>query len=196
MPQDLTDKSTLVQVMAWCCQATSHYLNQCWPRSPTPYGVTRSQWVKGDDFINFTHVWQCICCSELGSPLGQIKVHICHLFGTKLLPEQWIIVIWTLQHVKFVSIEYFFIQEHGFDDKINHLQKVSHVALSGWVGGWVSEWVSERASFSRQEDIGVYISRVIITYTLESLSRSFPGLLFLLLSILAYNVFLHNVYQM
>ena len=47
MPQDLTDdKSTLVQVMAWCRQATSHYLNQCWPRSPTPYGVTRPQWVK------------------------------------------------------------------------------------------------------------------------------------------------------
>ena len=46
MPQDLTDdKSTLVQVMAWCRQATSHYLNQCWPRSPTPYGVTRPQWV-------------------------------------------------------------------------------------------------------------------------------------------------------
>ena len=47
MPQDLTDdKWTLVQVMAWCRQATSHYLNQCWPRSPTPYGVTRPQWVK------------------------------------------------------------------------------------------------------------------------------------------------------
>ena len=46
MPQDLTDdKSTLVQVMAWCRQATSHYLNQCWPRSPTSYGVTRPQWV-------------------------------------------------------------------------------------------------------------------------------------------------------
>ena len=46
MPQARTDdKSTLVQVMAWCHQATSHYLNQCWPRSPTPYGVTRPQWV-------------------------------------------------------------------------------------------------------------------------------------------------------
>ena len=46
MPQNLTDdKSTLVQVMAWCRQATSHYLNQCWPRSPTPYGITRPQWV-------------------------------------------------------------------------------------------------------------------------------------------------------
>ena len=46
-PQNLTDdKSTLVQVMAWCRQATSHYLSQCWARSPMPYGVTRPQWVK------------------------------------------------------------------------------------------------------------------------------------------------------
>ena len=46
MPQNLTDdKSTLVQVMAWCRQATNHYLNQCWPRSPMPYGITRPQWV-------------------------------------------------------------------------------------------------------------------------------------------------------
>ena len=39
------DKSTLVQAMAWCRQATSHYLNQCWSRSLPPYGVTRPQWV-------------------------------------------------------------------------------------------------------------------------------------------------------
>ena len=46
MPLDLTDdKSTLVQVMAWCHQATSHYLNQCWPRSTSPNGATRPQWV-------------------------------------------------------------------------------------------------------------------------------------------------------
>ena len=47
MPQELTDdQSTLVQVMAWCRQATSHYLSQCWLRSLSPYGVTRPQWVK------------------------------------------------------------------------------------------------------------------------------------------------------
>ena len=46
-PQDLTDdKSTLVQLIAWCRQATSHYLSQCWPSSLLPYGVTRPQWVK------------------------------------------------------------------------------------------------------------------------------------------------------
>ena len=34
MPQTtFDDKSTLVQVMALWCQATSHYLNQCWHRS-------------------------------------------------------------------------------------------------------------------------------------------------------------------
>ena len=47
------DQSTLVQAMAWCRQAASHYLSQCWPRSLSPYGVTRPQWV---NFI-FEALW-------------------------------------------------------------------------------------------------------------------------------------------
>ena len=44
MPQDLTDdNSTLVQVMAWCRQATSHYLSQCWLSSLSP--MASPQWV-------------------------------------------------------------------------------------------------------------------------------------------------------
>ena len=44
MSLDFTyDQSALGAVMAWCRQATSHYLNHCWPRSPTPYVVTRPQ---------------------------------------------------------------------------------------------------------------------------------------------------------
>ena len=39
------DKLKMVQVMAWCHQATNHYLSQCWPRSLSPYGITRPQWV-------------------------------------------------------------------------------------------------------------------------------------------------------
>ena len=67
--RDLTDdKSTLVQVMAWCHQATSHYLNQCWPRSPTPYGITRPQWVKssppGQNGCHFTGIFKCIFMNE------------------------------------------------------------------------------------------------------------------------------------
>ena len=35
----------LVQVMAWCRQAQSHYLSQWWPRSMSPNGVIRPQLV-------------------------------------------------------------------------------------------------------------------------------------------------------
>ena len=38
--------------MAWCHQATSHYLNKCWPRSMSPYGVTRPRWVK-----DYSHIF-------------------------------------------------------------------------------------------------------------------------------------------
>ena len=53
MSLDLTgDKSALIQVMAWCCQATRHYLSQCWPTSLSPYGVTRPQCVNLLFFFN------------------------------------------------------------------------------------------------------------------------------------------------
>ena len=46
MSLDLTDDELiLVQVMAWCRQATSHYLNECLPTSLIPFGITRPQWV-------------------------------------------------------------------------------------------------------------------------------------------------------
>ena len=47
MPQNTCDENwILVQVMAWCRQATSHYLNQCWPWSLSPNNVSRPKWVK------------------------------------------------------------------------------------------------------------------------------------------------------
>ena len=52
-------RSTLVQVMAWCCQATNHYLSQCWPRSMSPYGVTMPQWVDICVYISNTFFYFC-----------------------------------------------------------------------------------------------------------------------------------------
>ena len=53
MSQDPTDgKSTLVKVMAWCRQATSHYLNQWWPSAITPWsGQTNALTFWRDDVI-------------------------------------------------------------------------------------------------------------------------------------------------
>ena len=55
------DKSTLVQVMAWCLQATSHYLCQRWPRRMALYEVIRPQW---GEVPNLNSTWkfnQYIC---------------------------------------------------------------------------------------------------------------------------------------
>ena len=66
--------------MSWCCQATSHYLNQGWPSSVMPYGISRPgrpQWVSYlIHFSNITYlrpfgpsgiVHACVCLS----------VHVC-----------------------------------------------------------------------------------------------------------------------
>ena len=56
MSLDCTDdQSTLLQAMAGCRQATSHYLSQCWPRYMTPYDVTRPQWVKDESALENIH---------------------------------------------------------------------------------------------------------------------------------------------
>ena len=49
-------KSTVVQVMAWCSLATSHYLDQCVPRSVSPYDTIRPQWVNIFDFIFYLYI--------------------------------------------------------------------------------------------------------------------------------------------
>ena len=48
------DNSTLIQVMAFYRQETSHYpKSQCWPRSVSPHGVTRPQW-----FHSLIHIYR------------------------------------------------------------------------------------------------------------------------------------------
>ena len=63
--------------MAWCRQATSHYLNQCWPGSMPTYSVTRPQWVKPCMLpsilnpkvimLNLFDVWYLILLSKYGT---------------------------------------------------------------------------------------------------------------------------------
>ena len=57
----LINKSTLIQVMAWCQQPTSHYLIQCWHRSTLPSGITQPQWVN-----SFISIDAYILVNEVG----------------------------------------------------------------------------------------------------------------------------------
>ena len=70
MVQDSTHaKLILVQVMAWCRQATSHYLSQCWARSASSYGAIISL--------------QTLKCFVWLSPLCD-----CHQTGDILTPHE------------------------------------------------------------------------------------------------------------
>ena len=50
--------------MAWCRQATSHYVSQCWPWSLSSYDVTRPQWVKMSFWDSCETIislwWECL----------------------------------------------------------------------------------------------------------------------------------------
>ena len=80
MPQDLTDdQSTLVEIMTWCHQPTSHYLNGYWSSSVTPYGVTMLWWV---DTV------ECECQSCCDFPKFLINMYV-------YISDQCKIIIWT-----------------------------------------------------------------------------------------------------
>ena len=115
------NQSRLVQVMAWCCQATSHYLSQCWPRSMMPYGVTRPQWV---------NLWPSDTIPWSASTLAQAMA--CCLTATiHDLNQCWLLiseVLWHSLKSKFrvnaqASILYIEFQNHFFLNYCDILQE-------------------------------------------------------------------------
>ena len=126
-PLDLTDdKSTLVQVMAWCRQATSHYLSQCWPKSMSPNGITRPQWVNTlkprQSGCHFTDdILKCIFLNEVvlisikislkfipKGPISNIQCWFRYWLGANHYLNQW----WLYHCHIYVSL--------GFNELIQH----------------------------------------------------------------------------
>ena len=79
LPKSITDVwSTSVQVMAWCHQATSHYLNQLRPSSMTPYAITRPQCLqvtgtKESLLSNYIHqncIWRLVSNKRLSAGIS------------------------------------------------------------------------------------------------------------------------------
>ena len=79
------DKSTSIQVMAGCCQAPSHYLNQCWTSFMTQYVVIGPQWVKqaSRQVVHWAVKLEALCAKHglFGSHFGTCGLYItvkCH----------------------------------------------------------------------------------------------------------------------
>ena len=126
MPQNITDKSTLVQVMAWCCQAASYYLSQCWPRSMSPYGVIRPQWVNTYSNRLISQIPQCIRQISHNAPFRNTCAHFCYemvhcgmwhrcILGFVRWVHLWLIVIQRLSKVlsaRFLWLRVFMITKY------------------------------------------------------------------------------------
>ena len=74
--------------MAWCCQAPSHYLSQCWPRSTSPYDITRSQWVDINAIYSVQEIplWRYIVRRMQDHP----HLHNGNSFSGKTTSSYWI----------------------------------------------------------------------------------------------------------
>ena len=125
MSLDFTDdQSTLVQVMAWCCQATSHYLSQCWPRSLSPYGVTRPQWV--NSLWPSNTIWR----HRSGSTLAEIMA-CCLTAPSHYLNQCWCLineVVWHSSESSFRAIAQAVILYNEFE---NHTFEISAISPKG-----------------------------------------------------------------
>ena len=109
MPQHLTDhKATLVQVMAWRHQATSHYLSQCWPNLDLcchMVSLGHNELIQWSVIFlidsNFIHFEQCFGTK----PLWEITSMVLHLISYAYSDRKWTLS-WLLMPF------YIYIQHH------------------------------------------------------------------------------------
>ena len=141
MSLDFTDdQSTLVQVMAWCRQAQSHHLSQCWPRSLSPYDVTRPQLVNKRLFLHAT--------LTVNTRWQEINIQGCY----SLVKNK-------------INFSTFCSRRNNHESDITIKVHCIHMTSQFRERERLS-----LSAFLRTEDIGVHIvhiSLLIITYTLE-----------------------------
>ena len=129
-------RPALVQVMAWCFQATTHYLNLCWPRSVLPYDVTGSQWVnnvrnRSRDFNNNLSVSSYKYVLNFGNYIQQwcimlniILIHVILLFcnpmrcaGSNFECLRYVFIQWEICH--FLPVLMYQVCRHDVTEKCN-----------------------------------------------------------------------------
>ena len=130
------DQSTLVQVMAWWRQATSHYLSQCWPRSLSPYGVTRPQWVKKIvSEVNSLWPSDAIWWHRSESTFAQVMAFSCQTAPRHYLNQCWLIISKDQWH----SSEGNFTRDTSTINQFNYLENyLSQISFKFPRGQWVN----------------------------------------------------------
>ena len=97
--------------MNWCRLTTSHNVSQCWPRSMSPYDVTRPQWLDT--------LWPSDTYMRRWSNQQWFRQWLVAWSApSHYLNQCWNIVNWTIRHKiqwNFNQNESIFIQENAFE---------------------------------------------------------------------------------
>ena len=135
----IDDKSSLIQVVAWCRQVSSHYLSQCWPRI---YVTMWHHWVNcgGKCFSSLNHVselqfnkdktaWFYLILSK--TCIGFMSMYFFFFFSPGVT---WVTcqgrAAWLVQGHQRLG------KEHINFNLLNVNMKTIHPSIQGWLDGW------------------------------------------------------------
>ena len=126
----LKNKSTMVQVMAWCRQATSHFLRQCWPRFMSPYGVTKPQWVNVTlQYLKCMKLWKYI--DTVYPEEFFIMIHHCSNSFKKFLGLQFSCIVMVIK----------------INAKMSQDFMISYLSQRGGLFIWMLDWCTTNLLF-------------------------------------------------
>ena len=109
--------------MAWCRQAPSHYMSQCWPRSLSPHDVTRPQWVNLINEFSFV-LFSMILTAGVFYDHGNVCCNGCYKwFGINILKNIFKIFKNLLDEIHYLVIV-----------------DLIHLRCSVWLAVWLSNY--------------------------------------------------------
>ena len=132
--------SALVWVMAWCRQATSHCLSQCWPRSLSPYDVTRPKWVNCHSLtlLNMvtSHFLKLVLHHHRYHYHHYYHHHYNHHYHYHVTSQNWVI--------NKVNPGYFSLAATA--RKLQQLSMFLHISARGWGRRWSPHTSEQKGS--------------------------------------------------
>ena len=149
-------------MMAWCCQPTSHYLSQCWPRSMSPYGITRPQWV------NSSPPSAAYMCQWIGSALVQIMA--CRYSAPSHYLDQWCSIVNSFRN----KLQWNFNQNAIFFSFTKMHLKISSVKWRPFCPG--------------KDELNIPYLNMILTAPADVIAPTTPGITFSKVSLLLINL--------
>ena len=104
--------------MAWCRQVSNHYWDQCLPRSMSPYGVIRPQWIDWMRCRMFSRNVFKINWTNFEENMSNFPVNTVPARGLGHQKTQWWSILWS--RTRSVVTSFICSFSHGWHDDVTY----------------------------------------------------------------------------